>query len=86
MDKTQLIHTRKARYMAQLLDDFEAKAAPLLPAEIADEFKGVVRQKMTALAVDAAEIADLEESQNELIAEMRLWMERHRPQPIATRS
>jgi hypothetical protein len=59
MDKAQYVHKRKKRYMAQTLEEFERLVEPLIPPEIATEFKGIVRRKMHALALDSAEIINL---------------------------
>lgn len=51
------VHARSKRYMAQLLDSFEAHIEPHIsgsPGHVQD-FKGLVRARMKALAVDAAE-------------------------------
>jgi hypothetical protein len=62
MDKTELITRRRKRYLAQAMEEFEEKIQPLLPANshsAVQSFKGTLRQKFNALAVDAAEIARL---------------------------
>lgn len=59
MDKVALVHKRKKRYMAQLLDDFERDCEPHLPVEVAEIFKGTVRRKLHALALDACEVMTL---------------------------
>lgn len=59
MDRVALVHRRKKRYMAIILTQFEEICGPYLPPEKADEFKGVVRQKMHALTLDANEIHSL---------------------------
>lgn len=58
MDRQAYVHKRKGRYMAQTLEDFETNVERYLPEEVAANFKGVVRRKMTALAVDACDIID----------------------------
>lgn len=50
------VQKRKGRYMAQTLEDFERLIEPLIPKEVANEFKGTVRRKMNALAVDVVEV------------------------------
>jgi hypothetical protein len=48
------------------MDEFEEKILPLLPASshaAVDHFKGILRQKFNALAVDAAEIASLKDGE-----------------------
>lgn len=59
MDKANYVHRRKKRYMAQLLDNFEEHVQPHLPPDVADRFKGKVRKKMHALALDSVEIINL---------------------------
>lgn len=58
-DKGAYIHKRKKRYMAIILDHFDAEIAPHLPADVADEHRGLVRQKLHALALDSIEIIAL---------------------------
>jgi hypothetical protein len=73
VDKPAFIHKRKKRYMAQLLSDFEKHVEPHLPTEVADEFKGLARGKMHALALDAVEIISLQpgEEMNGAAVELR---------------
>ena len=59
MDKQAVVHKRKKRYMAQLLTEFEESLGPHLPEDVAERFKGMVRQKLHALALDACEIISL---------------------------
>lgn len=61
MDRTQYVHRRKGRYMAQTLEDFEKQIEPLIPQEVAERFKGTVRRKINALACDVCELFDLED-------------------------
>lgn len=78
MQKTEYVHRRKGRYMAKILSRFEERIEPELRAkgfsdkEIED-FKGYVRQKMNALAIDACEIIELKpgESLNWAAVELR---------------
>lgn len=58
MEFGDFVQTRRARYMAQTLGAFEATIAPLLPAgseDVVEAFKGTVRQKFNAIAMDATE-------------------------------
>lgn len=73
MDKQEFVHRRKKRYMAQLLDDFEAKVEPHLPTDTAQNFKSMIRRKLHALAIDAIEIAQLApgEEMNGVVVELR---------------
>jgi hypothetical protein len=63
MQKKEYVHRRKNRYMAKILAKFEEEIEPLLRAQGKDQeiedFKGYVRQKMNALAIDASEIIEL---------------------------
>jgi hypothetical protein len=63
MQKKEYVHRRKNRYMAKILAKFEETVEPVLRAEGKDQeiedFKGYVRQKMNALAIDASEIIEL---------------------------
>jgi len=59
MDRAEYVHKRKGRYMAQLLEDFEERLEPRLPADVAQEFKVMVRRKMNALATDVCELIEL---------------------------
>lgn len=63
MQKTEYVHRRKSRYMAKILAKFEELCEPSLRAQGKDQeiedFKGYVRQKMNALAIDASEIIEL---------------------------
>lgn len=61
MDRTEYAHKRKARYMAQLLEYFEQEVEPRLPADVAKDFKGMVRRKFQALAVDVTEVLEMED-------------------------
>lgn len=45
--------------MAQMLELFEQECQPHLPPEKAEKFKGIVRQKLNALALDACEMMAL---------------------------
>lgn len=62
MDREQYVHKRKKKYMAQVLEAFEERIEPHLNAEAAgdvQDFKGLVRRRMNALAVDAADVMEL---------------------------
>jgi hypothetical protein len=63
-DKQALIHKRKKRYMAQILDDFEVNCEPHLPQDVADEFKGTIRGKLHAMALDTVDIMQLKPEEN----------------------
>ena len=48
--------------MAQLLEEFEKEIEPRIPHDVAQAYKGLVRRKITALAVDCFEVMDLEDT------------------------
>jgi hypothetical protein len=75
MDRTEYVQKRKGKYMAQVLESFEEELEPHLedyPGAVQD-FKGLVRARMNALAKDAVEIMSLREgdAQNGLGLELR---------------
>lgn len=59
-DRGQWVHRRKGRYMAQTLEVFEEKIEPLIPANVAEEFKALVRRKLNGFASDVVELLELE--------------------------
>jgi hypothetical protein len=59
MDKAHLVHRRKKKAMAQILEAFEETVEPHIPGDKAEEFKGVIRQKLHALALDTCDIMAL---------------------------
>lgn len=66
------VHKRKGRYMAQLLEEFERSIEPLIPADVSADFKAYVRRKMNALAADAVELLELEDTAiNELATDLK---------------
>ena len=70
------VHRRKGRYMAQTLEVFEERVEPLLPAEVAKEFKALVRQKLNAFAADVVELLELNDKAKNGVAQDiadRLW-------------
>jgi hypothetical protein len=87
MDRAGLVHRRKKRYMAQLLEAFEQDIEPLIPKEQADKFKGTVRRKLHALALDACEVISLKPGE-EINGEIIALRDRLHPEgrPIPTRS
>jgi hypothetical protein len=60
-DKPAYIHRRKKRYMAIILDEFEATVEPHITPEAAEKVKGLIRQKLHALALDAIDMIQLPE-------------------------
>lgn len=74
MDQGQYVHRRKSKYMAQTLERFEATIEPHLPPEAAgdiQDFKGLVRARMNALAVDAVDIFTLDGVPNGAAQDLR---------------
>lgn len=73
----QYVHRRKARYMAKILAKFEETIEPVLREQgkhqEIEDFKGYVRQKMNALAVDTCQMLELKpgEEQNWAAVEVR---------------
>lgn len=63
------VHRRKGRYMAQTLEVFEEQIEPLVPAEVAGNFKALVRRKMNALAADCIELLELEDQAKNGVAQ-----------------
>lgn len=61
MDRAAYVDKRRRRYLAQLLEAFEELVEPQTnnPDLVAD-FKGLVRAKMNALAVDAIDVMNLQ--------------------------
>lgn len=78
MDRREYVHRRKGRYMAQTLEEFERLIEPLIDPEVAAEFKGIVRRKITALAVDCANVLDPNFDLNAYATELR---DRLQPEP-----
>lgn len=63
MDRTEYIHKRKARYMAQVLEAFEEQIEPFLSDDAnaaRQNFKGLVRARINALATDAVDLMSLD--------------------------
>jgi hypothetical protein len=56
MDRAALVHRRKKRYMAIILGSFEDHIEKHVSREQADMFKGTVREKLNAMAIDTIEI------------------------------
>jgi hypothetical protein len=60
MDKAEYVDKRRRKYLAQLLEAFEELIEPKVDdAESVATFKGLVRAKMNALAVDAIDVMNL---------------------------
>lgn len=72
MDKQALVHKRKKRYMAQVLDAFDKDIAPQVSPETAEDFKGIVRRKLHALALDSIEFMSLKEGEEVNLAAIEL--------------
>lgn len=61
MDRSEYVHKRKGRYMAQFLEFFEEEIEPLVPKDKADSVKAMARRKFNALATDACELIELKD-------------------------
>lgn len=72
MDRPALVHKRKKRYMAVILSEFDKHIAPLVPREVGETFKGIVRQKLHAMALDAIEINALQPGEEMNLAAVEL--------------
>lgn len=65
------VENRRGRYMAQALSEFEEKIEPLLPKELATDFKVTLRRKFGALAADMISLLELgDQAKNELAQEV----------------
>lgn len=75
MDRAQYIQKRRKKYLAQVLEEFEDQILSLLPAnadaEAIENFKGLVRRKFNALAVDAIDVMNLDGEINGFAVETR---------------
>lgn len=74
MERERVVQRYKRKYMAQVLEVFEQDIEPLLPKEAAgvvQDFKGLVRARMNALATDATEIFSLDEVRNGVAEDIR---------------
>lgn len=64
------VKQRKGRYMAQALTEFEEKIEPLLPKDVAEAFKVILRRKFGALSADVVALLELgDQAKNELAQE-----------------
>lgn len=74
MERADVVQRYKRKYMAQVLENFEHNIEPHLPREAAgavQDFKGLVRARMNALATDAVEILTLDTVPNGVAQEIR---------------
>ena len=63
MDKQEYeeyVHRRKRRYMAQILETFEELCESQLSTVASQDFKGTVRRKLHAFAIDVTQAAGAE--------------------------
>lgn len=82
MDREQYVKTRVGRYMAQVLEEYERLIEPLVPQEVSDEFKPIVRRKVSALGADCIELMKLEDrAMNGFARELRDQVEPDAAQP-----
>jgi hypothetical protein len=64
MDRAALVDKRRRKYLAQLLEAFEELVEPQTTnRESVATFKGLVRAKMNALAVDAIDVMNLQDGE-----------------------
>jgi hypothetical protein len=64
MDRAALVDKRRRKYLAQLLEAYEELVEPQTTnRESSDKFKGLVRAKMNALAIDATELLNLRDGE-----------------------
>lgn len=63
--------------MAQILERFEETIQPLVPEDVADDFKGIVRRKLHALALDANEFHGLAKGEELNLEVLRLRDQLH---------
>lgn len=61
MDRAQYIGSRRGRYLAQTLEEFEKTIEPLVPEDVAQAYKAHVRRKFGAFSADCVELLGLEE-------------------------
>lgn len=73
MKREEYVERQKKRYLAQTLEQFEMTVQPLLPPDVAADFKAFVRRKMHALYLDAQDMLRLKEGEevNGYYLEMR---------------
>lgn len=71
MDRSQFLQSRRGRYLAQTLEEFERTIEPLVPAEVAQAFKGIVRRKFGALAKEAEDLMGLDGEMNAIAQDMK---------------
>jgi hypothetical protein len=75
MDRAHYIQKRRKKYLAQVLEEFETVIVPLLlvnaESDAVQNFKGLVRRKMNALAVDATDVMSLTGEVNGFAVEVR---------------
>lgn len=82
MDRAYWLQGRRKRYLAQVLSEFERLIEPMIPtipaAEMPDvkEFKGIVRARFNALAVDATDIYEQTERGTQVNAEAQRLKDR----------
>lgn len=73
-DRATTIHRRKGRYMAQVLEAFEELIEPHMPRDAqgdVQDFKGLVRARINALAVDAVDIFTPDVERNGVAQDLR---------------
>jgi hypothetical protein len=74
MDRSEYVQKRRRKYLAQVMEELEGKILPLLPENaegVVDDFKGLLRRKFNALAVDAIDVMNLDGEVNGYAVELR---------------
>lgn len=70
-NRLQFLQSRRGRYLAQTLEEFERTIEPLIPADVAKDFKGIVRRKFGALAKEAEDLMGLDGEINGIAQTMK---------------
>jgi hypothetical protein len=71
MDRSDFLQSRRGRYLAQTLEEFERTIEPLVPVEVARDFKALVRRKFGALAKEAVDLMELDGEMNGIAQDMK---------------
>lgn len=61
MDKAALIDRRRGKHLAIIASDFEREIEPRIPTGVAEKFKAKLRGTLKSFAVEATEIAELDQ-------------------------
>lgn len=71
MDRSEFLQSRRGRYLAQTLEEFERTIEPLVPEATAKDFKALVRRKFGALAKEAVDLMGLDGEMNGIAQDMK---------------